>query len=153
MCTCMQLYKISYKIFEKNYLTVWYRCGSELTPWSFFEQQDLFIIYQSYIYEVCLIKSNSEERGVRKKGKSEADHRLCFGNCPSLTLLALFKKKMIKGLKVQHPLRVARQMLCDDWLLCSSSSSLFCALSGLSLSLICQTCCCKKSRGEGQLVK
>lgn len=40
-----------------------------LTPQLFFEQQDLFVIYQSLIYAVCLIKSNSEERGVWKMGR------------------------------------------------------------------------------------
>lgn len=46
-------------------------------------------------FNICSLphEEKSEERGVRKKGKSEAYHRLSFWNCPSLTLLAPFKKK------------------------------------------------------------
>lgn len=69
MCIYMQLYKISYEIFVKNYLTDSLIMAVEVnsTPRSFFEQRDLFVIYQSLINAVCLIKSNSEDRGMRKK--------------------------------------------------------------------------------------
>lgn len=74
----------------KNYLTV---CGSELNSMVILWAAGFICHLSKFNIAVCLIKSNKEESRVRKKGKSEADRRLCFWNCPSLTLLALFKKK------------------------------------------------------------
>lgn len=62
------------------------------TPRSFFEQQDLFVIYQSLINAVCLIKSNSEERGVRKKGRVKQTTDYGFETVPDLLCLVYLKK-------------------------------------------------------------
>ena len=67
----MQLYKISYECVVDKLSARQFDIAVEvnLTPQSFYEQQELFVIYQSLIYAVCLAKSNSEERGARKKGR------------------------------------------------------------------------------------
>lgn len=58
---------------------------------SFCEQQDLFVIYQSLIYAVCLTKSNSKEKGVRKKGRVK--QTTVFESVPALLCLLCLKKK------------------------------------------------------------
>lgn len=64
-----------------------------LTPQSFFEQQDLFVIYQILLYAVCHAKSNSEERGVRKKTRVKQTTAYAFEIVPSLLCLLCLKKR------------------------------------------------------------
>lgn len=112
----MQLYKISSEFIVDKSSDRQFEIAVEvnLTPQTFCEQQDLFVIYQSLIYAVCLAKSNSEERGVRKKGRVSQTTVCAFESVLALLCLLGLKKKMIKGLEVQCPLRVAWQVLCDD---------------------------------------
>lgn len=67
----MQLYKISYEFVVDKLSDRQFDIAVEvnLTLQSFCEQQNLFVIYQNLMYVVCLAKSNSEEKGVRKKGR------------------------------------------------------------------------------------